>query len=171
MHRNAELIRTFYTCFANRDAQGMAACYHPSVTFSDEVFVDLDAARAKAMWQMLCERGKDLKVEFRDVDADDSAGRAHWEAWYTFSATGRPVHNKIDARFVQSLGYDLKAIGFTDLRKNSQPFLSQSLERVRRSPWFVCPAAEKSRAASAYGLGDSKGLVAALNRARARNDC
>ena len=77
----------------------MAACYHPSVTFSDEVFLDLDAPRAKAMWQMLCERGKDLKVEFRDVDADDSAGRAHWEAWYTFSATRRPVHNKIDARF------------------------------------------------------------------------
>lgn len=99
MHRNAELIRTFYTCFGNRDARGMAACYHPSVRFSDEVFVDLDAAHAKAMWQMLCERGKDLKVEFRDVDADDVAGRAHWEAWYTFSATGRPVHNKIDARF------------------------------------------------------------------------
>lgn len=99
MHRNAELIRRFYTCFGNRDARGMAACYHPSVTFSDEVFLDLDGPRAKAMWQMLCERGKDLKVEFRDVDADDSAGRAHWEAWYTFSATGRPVHNKIDARF------------------------------------------------------------------------
>jgi len=77
----------------------MAACYHPSVTFSDEVFLDLDAPRAKAMWQMLCERGKDLKVEFRDVDADDSAGRAHWEAWYTFSATGRKVHNIIEARF------------------------------------------------------------------------
>jgi ketosteroid isomerase-like protein len=99
MHRNAELIRTFYTCFGNRDARGMGACYHPSVTFSDEVFLDLDAPRAKAMWQMLCERGKDLRVEFRDIDADDSAGRAHWEAWYTFSATGRPVHNVIDARF------------------------------------------------------------------------
>jgi hypothetical protein len=51
------------------------------------------------MWRMLCERGKDLKIEFRDIEADNSSGRAHWEAWYTFSATGRPVHNKIDARF------------------------------------------------------------------------
>lgn len=51
------------------------------------------------MWQMLCERGKDLKIEFRDIEADDSAGQAHWEAWYTFSGTGRPVHNRIDARF------------------------------------------------------------------------
>jgi ketosteroid isomerase-like protein len=99
MHRNAELIRDFYTCFANRDARGMAACYHPSVKFSDEVFVELEGAKANAMWRMLCERGKDLKVEFSDIRADDSKGSAHWEAWYTFSATGRPVHNKIDAQF------------------------------------------------------------------------
>jgi ketosteroid isomerase-like protein len=99
MHRNAELIRDFYTCFANRDARGMAACYHPSVKFSDEVFVELEGAKANAMWRMLCERGKDLKIEFRDIKADDSTGSAHWEAWYTFSPTGRNVHNKIDARF------------------------------------------------------------------------
>jgi len=99
VHPNAEVIRKFYTAFGRRDARGMAACYHPAITFSDEVFANLEGARAVAMWEMLCERGKDLRVEFRDVDADDSTGRAHWEAWYTFSATGRPVHNKIDARF------------------------------------------------------------------------
>jgi ketosteroid isomerase-like protein len=99
MHPNAELIRKFYTAFANRDARGMASCYDPAVKFSDEVFIDLEGTRANAMWQMLCERGKDLKIEFRDIEADDVSGRAHWEAWYTFSATRRPVHNKIDARF------------------------------------------------------------------------
>jgi len=99
MHHNAELIRRFYTSFGNRDARGMAACYHPSVNFSDEVFIDLHGAQASGMWQMLCERAKDLKVEFRDIEADESAGRAHWEAWYTFSPTGRRVHNRIDARF------------------------------------------------------------------------
>ncbi len=77
----------------------MAACYHPAVTFSDEVFSDLEGARAAGMWRMLCERGKDLRVEFRDIEADDSAGRAHWEAWYTFSPTGRQVHNRIEAEF------------------------------------------------------------------------
>ncbi len=51
------------------------------------------------MWAMLCARGKDLAVEWRDVRADDRAGSAHWEARYTFSATGRPVHNVIDAEF------------------------------------------------------------------------
>src|SRR5258706_8908521 len=99
MHRNAELIRDFYTSFSSRDARGMAACYHPSVKFSDEVFIDLEGAQANAMWRMLCERGKDLKIEFREIKANDSKGSAHWEAWYTFSATGRPVHNKIDAHF------------------------------------------------------------------------
>lgn len=98
-HPNAELIAEFYKAFGSRDAAGMAACYQPDIEFSDEVFPDVKGTRAVAMWQMLCERGKDLKVEFRDVEADDSIGRAHWEAWYTFSATGRPVHNIIEARF------------------------------------------------------------------------
>jgi len=99
MHPNAELIRRFYTSFQKRDPGGMVACYHPDIEFSDEVFPDLKGPRAGAMWRMLSERAKDLKVEFADVEADDSVGQAHWEAWYTFSATGRQVHNKIDANF------------------------------------------------------------------------
>lgn len=51
------------------------------------------------MWRMLCERGKDLRVEYSDVKVDGNVGSAHWEAWYTFSGTGRPVHNIIEARF------------------------------------------------------------------------
>lgn len=99
MHPNSELIGRFYTAFGQRDAAGMAACYHPDVAFSDPVFPDLRGERATAMWRMLCERGKDLVIEFRDVEADGASGRAHWEAWYTFSGTGRRVHNRIEARF------------------------------------------------------------------------
>lgn len=99
MHPNAELIARFYTAFGQRNAAGMIACYDPAIEFSDEVFPALKGERAMAMWRMLCERGKDLRIEFRDVAADDTIGRAHWEAWYTFSATGRRVHNWIDARF------------------------------------------------------------------------
>lgn len=99
MHPNAELIRAFYTSFTKRDAEGMAACYDPAVKFSDEVFTDLEGPRAAGMWRMLCERGKDLKIEFRDIVADESVGRARWDAWYTFSTTGRGVHNRIDASF------------------------------------------------------------------------
>ncbi len=99
MHPNEALIHRFYTCFQARDGAGMAACYHPNVRFSDAVFIGLEGERAGAMWQMLCERGKDLTVEFRDVVADDRGGSAHWDARYTFSTTGRRVLNRIDARF------------------------------------------------------------------------
>jgi hypothetical protein len=47
----------------------------------------------------LSEGAPDLKATHRDIHADDTRGRAHWEAWYTFSSTGRKVHNVIDARF------------------------------------------------------------------------
>ena len=98
-HPNAALIDRFYQAFARRDAATMAACYHADVVFSDPVFPELRGAEAGRMWAMLCERGKDLQIEHAAVDADDRAGRAHWDARYTFSATGRKVLNKIDARF------------------------------------------------------------------------
>ncbi len=93
------LIKTFYEAFSRRDAEGMVACYADDVRFSDPVFTDLQGEHAKNMWRMLCERGKDLTVEFRDVTVDGEKGSAHWEAYYTFSATGRKVHNIIDATF------------------------------------------------------------------------
>jgi len=99
MHPNARLIETFYTSFQKRDAERMVACYHPDVRFSDPVFHELVGARACAMWRMLCGRAKELEIEFRDVQADDRTGSAHWEARYLFSATGRKVHNVIEAKF------------------------------------------------------------------------
>lgn len=99
MHPHAQLIERFYQAFQKRDGAAMARCYHPEVHFSDPAFPDLRGARAGAMWTMLCAKGKDLRLEYRDVQADDRTGSAHWEAWYTFSKTGRPVHNQIDARF------------------------------------------------------------------------
>jgi len=98
-HPNADVIERFYSALQRRDAAGMADCYHRDIHFSDEAFTDLRGPKAGAMWRMLCERGKDLKVEFADVVADERSGRAHWEAWYTFSATGRTVHNVIEAQF------------------------------------------------------------------------
>lgn len=73
----------------------MASCYAADAEFSDPVFQNLRGAEVPGMWRMLCERGTDLRIEFRDV----SDRGAHWEAWYTFSATGRKVHNVIDATF------------------------------------------------------------------------
>ncbi len=99
MHPNEAVIARFYDAFARHDAAGMVACYHPDVTFSDNVFGDLQGPRAGAMWQMLAERGKDLEVSVRDIHADESGGSAHWDARYTYTGTGRKVLNRVDARF------------------------------------------------------------------------
>ena len=99
MHPNAALLERLYACFARRDHAGMAACYHADASFRDPAFGELRGAEVPAMWRMLCERGADLRVEASNIGADDQRGRAHWEAWYTFSRTGRPVHNVVEASF------------------------------------------------------------------------
>ncbi len=98
-HPHGQLIEKFYAAFSKRDAETMVSCYHPSIHFSDSVFHDLRGPRAGAMWKMLCERATTLTIESSGIAADDKIGRAHWEARYDFTATGRKVHNVIDARF------------------------------------------------------------------------
>ena len=122
VHPNAQLIETFYRRFADRDAAGMAACYHPEIHFTDEVF-DLRGDEVGAMWAMLCERGEDLEVRFGDVEADDREGRAHWDATYTFTATGRKVRNSIDARFELADGRILRHVDTFDFWKWSRQAL------------------------------------------------
>ncbi len=64
MATHLQIIESFYTAFQHRDYAEMIACYHPEVHFSDPVFPNLHGKQAKAMWHMLCERGKDLQVTF-----------------------------------------------------------------------------------------------------------
>ena len=99
MHPNAQRIHDFYAAFARCDAEGMIVHYAPDVWFSDPVFPDLKGEEAFGMWRMLCSRAKDFSLESSRIEADDTQGQAHWEARYTFSKTGRQVHNRIDARF------------------------------------------------------------------------
>lgn len=94
-----QLLTTFYTAFQNRDYKTMQACYADNASFSDEVFVDLDAAQVKAMWEMLCIKGKDLHIEFFNIKTDEGKGSAQWNATYSFSTTNRKVLNKIKAEF------------------------------------------------------------------------
>jgi len=103
-HPNAELITRFYSAFAALDAATMAECYAPDARFRDEVF-ELDGRdQVAGMWRMLCTatqaKGRDAwALTFNGIEADDQHGRAHWDAHYRFSATGRVVHNQIDAEF------------------------------------------------------------------------
>lgn len=98
-HQNKQLLHDFYSAFARGDADTMAASYHDDAEFSDAVFRGLDAPGVRAMWRMLNEQGSDLRVEFSNITANDTSGSAHWDAYYTFSPTGKKVHNSIDATF------------------------------------------------------------------------
>jgi ketosteroid isomerase-like protein len=99
MHPNAALLQRFYEAFQRKDAETMAACYHPHAEFSDPAFPGLQGKKPGHMWRMLCERGKDLQLVFSDISADDHNGSARWVANYSFSATGRKVENRIQASF------------------------------------------------------------------------
>ncbi len=99
MHPNEALIERFYTAFGRLNGDVMNACYSPMATFEDPAFGKLNYRELTAMWTMLTSNARDLTVTFGDLVADEAAGRAHWEARYTLSSTGRPVHNIIDARF------------------------------------------------------------------------
>jgi limonene-1,2-epoxide hydrolase len=104
MPANADTITKFYAAFAQLDPDGMAACYADDVRFDDEVFSLRGKAEVMGMWRMLCEatraKGRDdWKLEYSGIEADARTGRAHWDAHYRFSATGRLVLNRIDAAF------------------------------------------------------------------------
>ena len=96
---NAATIKKFYTAFQQKDYETMGSLYHPEATFKDAAFDLKSGKEAGAMWKMLITGGKDLCIEFRNVKAEGEKGSAHWEAWYTFSKTGRKVHNVIEAEF------------------------------------------------------------------------
>lgn len=99
MLTNIELISTFYTAFKNKDYQTMQGCYADNATFSDPVFTNLNAQEVKAMWEMLIKRGRDLDLNFSNVESIGDTGSAYWVATYTFSSTNKRVENRIRASF------------------------------------------------------------------------
>lgn len=104
-HPHHALIKRFYGAFRDLDARGMASCYSADASFEDPVFRLHGAEVIGAMWTMLCtsvaDTGRDdWQLECSAIEADALSGSAHWEPRYRFSATGRLVHNVIEARFV-----------------------------------------------------------------------
>lgn len=95
---NATAVATaLYTAFANRDGAAMAALYAPDGVFEDPAFGVLTGAQAGVMWQMLCTRGRDLRLEWQLLQATETTAEVRWVATYTFAATGRKVRNDIVA--------------------------------------------------------------------------
>lgn len=96
---NEEAARRFWAALAARDADAMAACYADDATFEDEVF-QLRGRECGMMWRMLFQGAADLQVTTHKLTVDDGVAHGRWDATYTFSMTGRTVHNKITTRLV-----------------------------------------------------------------------
>lgn len=145
MHPNAVLLTGFYNAFAARNGDAMATAYASDATFSDPVFTDLRGKEVGAMWKMLCSRATDLRVEPRDISADDNTGKAHWEAWYTFTKTGRPVHNVIDATFEFRDGRIARHCDAFDFWRWSGQALGPAGKLLGWSPFIQGPVRKQAR--------------------------
>jgi ketosteroid isomerase-like protein len=98
-HPNAQTIERLYAALDAADGETMASLYAPDAVFSDPAFGELRDGEPGDMWRMLCSQAQDLSVSVSDVSADDESGSARWVARYTFTATGRPVENRVSASF------------------------------------------------------------------------
>jgi hypothetical protein len=99
MNNEEKLISQFYASFNKLDYKSMQQCYRDEIIFSDPVFQQLKGKKAMAMWHMLCSLSKGVSITVSDASANAESGSCKWEAKYNFSATGRAVHNKIQAQF------------------------------------------------------------------------
>ena len=111
------IIEKFYIAFAQKDWQTMHSCYHQDVVFEDPAFGQLKGDDARKMWKMLCQQGKDLELTFSNISCAENEGSANWEAHYTFSKTGRKVHNIVSATFELKDGLIIKHTDQFNLHK------------------------------------------------------
>ena len=61
--------------------------------------VGTEVALAASTLSVALAAGALPELEFSGIDVNATGGKAHWEAHYLFSATGRKVHNIIDGTF------------------------------------------------------------------------
>lgn len=91
------IVDEFYSAFAQRDSETMAACYSDDVVFEDPVFGTLRGEDARDMWRMLCSGGSDLSVTHEVLRSTATSATTAWVATYTFPTTGRRVRNAVTA--------------------------------------------------------------------------
>ena len=143
-----ETIETFYRSFQGRDWQTMQSCYDEAVVFSDPVFTHLEGDRARAMWHMLVSSAKDLTISFSNVVANGQSGSCDWEARYSFSRTGRAVHNRIHADFQFADGKIIRHTDTFDLTRWAGMALGWPGKMLGWTPWMK----NQIRATASTGL-------------------
>ncbi|MCK5781380.1 MAG: nuclear transport factor 2 family protein [Flavobacteriales bacterium] len=150
---NKALIAKFFEGLKQQDLDMMLSCYHENIIFSDPAFGILRKEKVFTMWKKILKEPRDLRIEYSSIEADEENGSAKWEAWYSFSVTGKLVHNKIESRFVfkdnliaeqhdsfflrkwaaQAFGLKGRLIGGTSyFRERIQHFTMKALERFNK---------------------------------------
>ena len=143
MNANESLINHFYTSFQNKDIKGMQNSYADNATFNDPAFRNLDAKQVRSMWEMLIKSSKDMRLEFSNIRADSHSGSAEWVAYYTFSATGRKVVNRVKSSFIIENGkivsqeddfnfhrWSAQALGLSGLLLGWTSFLKKKVQKT-----------------------------------------
>jgi hypothetical protein len=112
-----------------------------NATFRDIAFDLRGKKQIHAMWHMICEG--DIRATCRFVEANDDAGRAVVEDDYTFSATGRKVHNVIESHFRFRDGLIVEQRDYCDARRWAAMALGGIEGRL--AGWFRLLRARKAR--------------------------
>lgn len=104
MHPNEQLLRSLFQAIDAHKVNDVVDCYTENATFEDIAFRLENKKQIRAMWEMLFkpevnDRRCDLRVEVKEVTADDAAGRAAIVDSYTYRDKLRPVINRIESTF------------------------------------------------------------------------
>jgi ketosteroid isomerase-like protein len=106
MNSTEQIAHQFYQAFQALDADNMNSLYSSNARFSDPGFGLLNHTELTTMWAMLCfnQQNKGFKLEYKILDSTKDSVTVYWQAWYTFSKTGRKVHNRITANILVENG-------------------------------------------------------------------
>ena len=126
----------FYSAFKLKNASEMIECYHPDLQFEDPAFGKLSYDQTCGMWRMLCESAKDLSIEYSILKSEDNYVEVHWIAEYTFSKTGRFVHNEITAHMTFKDGKIIQHIDKFDLFKWAKQAMGLQGWLIGSTPFF-----------------------------------
>lgn len=118
---SAHLVARFFDAFGRGDAQQMAACYHPMVSYSNPVLPDLRGPMPGAMWSLALSRAPSLRLQWQVAFSDARKAQVTWcaqwrqgrrdlrlDAVSTLSIWGDGIARQVDEfRFSQWAGQTL----------------------------------------------------------------
>ena len=155
-----KIANQFYAAFQNLDAETMNSFYSKDAQFSDPAFGELNHEDLTAMWAMLCASQKEtnFRLEFEILETSDNYAKVYWQAWYTFSKTGRKVHNQITAQLTIQNGkitehhdhfnlynWAKQALGFSGWLMGWSNFFQRKLQTQTKSLLKRFQAQEKTK--------------------------